>query len=152
MTDVVDRKTRSRMMAGIRAANTKPEIIVRRMLHFRGFRYRLHGKDLPGKPDLVLPKYRSVVFVHGCFWHCHGCHLFKWPKSREKFWEDKLTGNKQRDQKAIENLITAGWRVLVIWECGLKGVSAESLTRLIDQAESFLESTEMYMELPDRQS
>ena len=93
MADVVDRKTRSRMMSGIRGKNTRPELLIRKGLHARGFRFRLHDKRLPGKPDLVLPKYSAVIFVHGCFWHGHDCHLFKWPQSRREFWRKKITRN-----------------------------------------------------------
>ena len=109
------------MMAGIRGKNTKPEMFVRKALHHAGFRYRLHVKDLPGKPDIVLPKHRALIFVHGCFWHSHDCHLFKWPKSREEFWRKKLLGNKAGDANHLVELQKAGWRVLVIWECSLKG-------------------------------
>ena len=121
MTDIVDTKTRSRMMSGIQGKNTKPEVMVRKALFAEGFRYRLHGKQLPGKPDLVFPKYRAVILVNGCFWHLHGCHLFKWPSSRPEFWKQKLEGNKERDLRNMEQLQQQGWRVLVIWECALKG-------------------------------
>lgn len=121
MIDVVSGETRSRMMAGILGKNTKPELIVRRYLHACGYRYRLHRKDLPGKPDLVLPKYKLVVFVHGCFWHRHNnCVYATTPNSRRCFWEDKLNGNVIRDKKQISQLNGEGWRVIVVWECGLK--------------------------------
>jgi len=119
MADVVDRATRSRMMAGIRSKNTKPEMIVRSELHRRGFRYRLHATNLPGRPDLVFPRYSAVIFVHGCFWHGHRCKLFKWPKSRAKFWKQKITLNRKRDAKYINQLLKEGWRVCVIWECAI---------------------------------
>lgn len=121
MTDVVDPQTRSRMMAGIGARNTSPELRVRSLLHRGGYRFRLHVSGLPGKPDIVLPKYRAVLFVNGCFWHAHGCHLFKLPASRREFWELKLNANRARDRKSIEELRALGWRVLVVWECALKG-------------------------------
>lgn len=118
MADVVDKATRSRMMSGIKAKDTAPEMSVRRFLHSHGFRYRLHAKDLPGKPDIVLPKYRAVIFVHGCFWHQHpGCKDVVLPKSNTKFWKDKLEGNVKRDAVCIEELGRLGWRCLVIWEC-----------------------------------
>lgn len=120
MTDVVDQATRSRMMSGIRGKNTKPEWQVRRGLHVRGFRYRLHPKDLPGKPDLVLPKYKAAIFVHGCFWHGHNCRLFKWPSTRQEFWRQKIEGNVERDRRAIDALVEMGWRVATVWECGLR--------------------------------
>jgi DNA mismatch endonuclease (patch repair protein) len=109
------------MMAGILGKNTKPELIVRRYLHMHGYRYRLHRKDLPGRPDLVLPKYKIAIFVHGCFWHRHqGCMYATTPANRREFWEEKLNGNFLRDKRQIAKLLLEGWRVLVVWECGLK--------------------------------
>jgi DNA mismatch endonuclease, patch repair protein len=121
LPDVVDKATRSRMMAGIRGKDTKPELVIRRGLHRLGYRYVLHDKRLPGKPDLVLPKYRAVIQVQGCFWHGHDCDLFKWPGTRQDFWRQKITGNQGRDQRNLEQLGEQGWRVLTIWECALKG-------------------------------
>ena len=120
MADVVDAATRSRMMSGIRGKNTKPELMIRRALHARGFRYRLHCK-LPGKPDLCFSKYRAVIFVHGCFWHGHDCHLFKWPSTRPEFWREKIARNRAVDARAVEALLAEGWRVATVWECALKG-------------------------------
>ena len=148
MVDVVDRQTRSRMMSGIRGTNTKPELMVRKSLHSRGFRYRLHTKGIPGKPDLVLPKYRTVIFVHGCFWHRHDCTLFKWPKTRETFWRDKLTKNTERDKRNVAALLSDGWRVLVIWECALKGADPSHQKATIDKAEQFIVGASNYLELP----
>lgn len=108
------------MMSGIRGKDTKPEMIVRRGLHAMGFRYRLHDKSLPGKPDLVLPKYNAVIFVHGCFWHKHDCNYFKWPKTRPEFWREKILGNVERDLYAIRCLNEKGWRTAVVWECVFK--------------------------------
>lgn len=120
MVDVVDPATRSRMMSGIRGKNTKPELLVRKYLHTRGLRYRLHVKNLPGKPDLVFPKYRTVVFVHGCFWHHHaGCKYATMPSSRPDFWATKLSDNVARDQYQHTALDGLGWRVIVVWECEL---------------------------------
>jgi DNA mismatch endonuclease (patch repair protein) len=125
MVDIVDRKTRSRMMSGIRAKNTKPELLVRKYLHNRGLRYRLHAKELPGKPDLVLPKFNAVVFVHGCFWHQHsGCKYATKPNSREQFWANKLSENVARDTYQIAALGELGWRVFIVWECELREESA----------------------------
>lgn len=121
MTDVHDPATRSRNMAAVRARDTKPELMIRRALHGAGLRYRLNVRDLPGKPDIVLPRYRAVVFVHGCFWHRHDCDLFRWPESRTEFWREKLDANAARDVKAADALEEAGWRQAVIWECALKG-------------------------------
>ena len=139
--DVVDRATRSRMMSGIGGRNTKPEIIVRKALFAAGFRFRLHCKGLPGCPDVVLPGRRVVVFVHGCFWHAHrGCRYAKPPTSRREFWENKLAANVVRDVRAIDTLLSAGWRVLVVWECatrlaGVREVLPELLRRWIDGSE-----------------
>ncbi|WP_445005646.1 very short patch repair endonuclease [Halomonas mongoliensis] len=125
--DVVDSGTRSRIMRSIKGRDTKPEVALRKYLHSLGYRFRLHRKDLPGSPDLVLPRYRLAVFVHGCFWHRHpGCYYTTTPKTRQTFWEEKLRGNVRRDNGAYMELHSLGWRVLVIWECGFKH-SRESL-------------------------
>lgn len=124
MVDVVDPATRSRMMSGIRGKNTKPEILVRKYLHGRGLRFRLHVKELPGKPDLVFPRYRTVVFVHGCFWHHHaGCKYATTPSNRADFWKNKLSENVARDQYQVAALNGIGWRVLVVWECELRDIA-----------------------------
>jgi len=127
MTDVHDRQTRSRNMAAIKSHNTKPELLVRKELHRRGFRYSLKNKALPGKPDLVLTKYRVAVFVHGCFWHKHDCRYFKLPKSNTQFWVNKLNSNVERDSEVIGQIIGMGYRVFVIWECAFKGENKEHL-------------------------
>lgn len=121
MADVVDKATRSRMMAGIKGKDTKPEILIRSELHRRGFRFRKNVKDLPGKPDIVLPKYKAVIMVNGCFWHGHECQFFKWPSTRPDFWREKISGNKARDLRNIKELEFLGWRVGVVWECEMKG-------------------------------
>ena len=131
MADVVSPKVRSRMMSGIRGKDTKPEMIVRRGLHAMGFRYTLHNRKLPGSPDLVLPKYNAVIFVHGCFWHGHDCHLFKWPKTRPDFWREKIGKNAKRDARAIQKLREAGWRTGLVWECQIREQdTSELLTSL----------------------
>ncbi|WP_281990738.1 very short patch repair endonuclease [Sulfitobacter geojensis] len=120
MTDIVSAEKRSEMMSGIRGKDTKPEIIVRRLLYRLGYRFRLHRKDLPGRPDIVLPKWRKVVFVNGCYWHGHGdCHLFRAPKTRTEFWTTKIASNRARDQRNYAELVGAGWGVVVIWECAV---------------------------------
>ena len=120
MVDVVDKATRSRMMSGIQGKNTKPELLVRKYLHGRGLRFRLHAKELPGKPDLVFPKYKAVVFVHGCFWHQHPrCRFAVVPASNVGFWKQKLDSNQERDQRNSKSLKALGWRVLTVWECQL---------------------------------
>lgn len=121
MVDIVDKATRSKMMSNIKSKNTKPEILIRKLLHRQGFRFKLHDKTLPGKPDLVLPKYRAVININGCFWHCHSCHLFKWPDTKKEFWRKKITSNAERDSSNTEILLNGGWRVLVVWECSIKG-------------------------------
>lgn len=134
MTDVVDAATRSRMMAGIQGKNTKPELLVRRYLHRQGFRFRLHSRRLPGVPDLVLAKYKAVIFVHGCFWHQHAlCKLAATPKTNAAFWHLKLQGNVVRDAKNLALLETAGWRVLVIWECQVNEIGLNQLSACLKQ-------------------
>ena len=121
MVDVVSGTVRSRMMAGIKGSNTQAEMMIRKGLHRLGFRYQLHRKDLPGRPDMVFPRHRAVIFVNGCFWHAHSCHLFKWPSTRKDFWREKINSNRVRDKKNIAKCTEAGWKVLVVWECALKG-------------------------------
>lgn len=119
--DVHDKKTRSYNMSQIKGKDTKPEEIVRKFLFSKGFRYRKNDKRLPGTPDIVLPKYRTVIFVNGCFWHGHeGCRYFVVPKTNTEFWLNKINNNKERDRRNHESLIAAGWKVIVIWECSLK--------------------------------
>jgi DNA mismatch endonuclease (patch repair protein) len=118
--DVVDKKTRSKMMAGIKATNTQPEKFLRSYLHQHGFRFRIHAAKLPGKPDIILPRYHAAILVHGCFWHGHGCALFKWPATRRKFWQEKIQATCKRDAKNIIELKKLGWRVAVIWECEIR--------------------------------
>lgn len=121
MTDIVDQQTRSRMMSGIRGKDTKPELALRRALHARGFRFRLHSKEVCGRPDLVLPKHHAVVFVHGCFWHRHeGCRYTTTPSSREEFWKEKFEANVARDKAVLGKLLEGGWRVATVWECALR--------------------------------
>ncbi|MBH0238934.1 DNA mismatch endonuclease Vsr [Methylobrevis sp. L22] len=138
MPDVVDAATRSRMMSGIRGKDTQPEMIVRRGLHSRGFRFRLHDKRLPGSPDLVFPGRRAVIFVHGCFWHGHSCHLFRMPATRQEFWCSKIEGNTARDKVVEATLVADGWRVLTIWECALKGRERLPVDTVLDRAAAWL--------------
>ena len=124
--DVHDKKTRSYNMSMIKGKNTKPEELVRKYLFSQGFRYRKNVRTLPGSPDIVLPKYKTVIFVNGCFWHGHkGCRYFVWPENNADFWREKITTNIQRDARKIALLEQAGWRVLVVWECELKKAKAE---------------------------
>jgi DNA mismatch endonuclease (patch repair protein) len=129
--DIVSPETRSRMMASIRGADTSPELFVRKILHSLGFRFRLHHRDLPGRPDIVLPKHKLVIFVHGCFWHQHpGCRYAYSPKSNRSFWRKKLRGNVDRDRRVLSDLQASGWRTVIVWECLLrKNANLDRLAR-----------------------
>ena len=121
MADIFTREKRSWNMSRIKGKDTKPELLLRKLLHRRGFRFRLHDKKLPGKPDIVLPRYRTVIFVNGCFWHRHpGCRYAYTPKSRQEFWSSKFEATVKRDKEKEERLKTEGWNVIVVWECELK--------------------------------
>ncbi|MBN1525502.1 MAG: DNA mismatch endonuclease Vsr [Spirochaetales bacterium] len=135
--DVVDKNTRSRMMSGIKNTNTTAELLIRKGLHRRGFRYSCHKKGIPGTPDLFLKKYNALVFVNGCFWHAHGCKYFKWPSTRKEFWETKINSNAERDKRTRKYLLKMNYRICTIWECSLKGKSKEQkldtlITRLAE--------------------
>lgn len=133
MVDIVSTEVRSRMMAGIRGRNTQPELLLRRELHARGFRFRLHRKDLPGCPDLVFPRYHAALFVNGCFWHRHpGCRYASTPATRAEFWQKKFDANVARDKAAVEDLAIHGWRVAVVWECALRRVGHDVGDRIAD--------------------
>ena len=147
MPDIVDPKTRSRMMSGIRGKDTKPELLIRRALHAKGFRYRLHAKDIPGRPDMVFPRFHSVVFVHGCFWHGHDCSLFRLPATRTEFWEEKIARNRKRDDEVSNMLVENGWRQLVVWECAIKGRGKLPLEAVINQVASWIRGTEDRFEI-----
>lgn len=147
MVDIVNETVRSRMMASIRGQNTRPEMTVRRFLHGKGFRYRLHVRSLPGSPDLVLPKYKLVIFVHGCFWHRHaGCRYATVPDQNCEKWQHKFEQNVARDQRNIDHLLESGWRVIVVWECGLR--TAESRTHLDSLLELILNHRISMIEWP----
>lgn len=135
MTDVHSKAVRSYNMSRIRSKDTKPELLVRKFLFLKGFRYRLHPKDLPGKPDIVLPKYRTVIFVNGCFWHGHeNCKDFVVPKTKTDWWLNKIMGNKRKDLENTQRLIEAGWKTMTIFECELKSDKLrESLNKLLDE-------------------
>lgn len=126
------------MMAGIRGRDTKIEVAVRKALFARGYRYRIDVRGLPGRPDIALPKHRAVVFAHGCFWHLHGCRLTKIPATRAEFWTDKLQGNRRRDDRNVAELLEAGWRVAVVWECALRGRGVDGLMQVVDGLENWL--------------
>jgi len=135
MADRHSKTARSRNMAAVKSKNTKPELFIRKALHRRGFRYGLHNKDLPGKPDMVFRKYGAVLFVNGCFWHKHDCPRFTWPKTREAFWKEKINANRDRDIRNLQDLSDLDWRFAIVWECALKGkqkLEPEVITDLLD--------------------
>ncbi len=144
MVDIVDKITRSRMMSGICAKDTKPEVVIRKKLHSRGYRYRKNVRTLPGTPDIVLKKYDAVIQIHGCFWHGHGCEDFKWPATRPNFWKNKILGNQKRDRLSGQQLVNAGWKVLIVWECAVKKATKSkgyaSLEELVDQISFWIKS------------
>lgn len=121
MADTVNKTTRSKIMASVRQQNTGPELALRKALYHLGLRYRINDRKLPGSPDLVFRKYNAVIFVHGCFWHRHECKLSTFPSTRKKFWKDKFEANKKRDKRNIDTLLEKGWRVMIVWECTIKG-------------------------------
>lgn len=137
MVDSIDQATRSLVMSRVKGKNTRPEMVVRKLVFAAGYRYRLHVRSLPGSPDLVFSARKKVIFIHGCFWHRHeNCSLARLPKSRVEFWTEKLNGNKARDERAYDALNNAGWEVLAVWECELK-----YRAQLDKRIRSFLEST-----------
>jgi DNA mismatch endonuclease (patch repair protein) len=137
-TDIMSAEARSRLMARIGGRNTKPEVTLRKALFRLGFRYRLHPRDIPGRPDMVFPRWRAVVFVHGCFWHGHDCHLFRWPKGNAEFWQAKIAGNVKRDRRTLDTLVAQGWRVLTVWECAMRGTAGFPPEELAAAAARFL--------------
>lgn len=136
--DVLTAEQRRLNMSRILGKDTKPEMQLRRGLHAAGLRFRLHAPGLPGRPDIVLPRYRAVLMIHGCFWHGHDCPLFKMPATRREFWAKKICGNRARDQRSAEALQRAGWRVLTIWECSLKGPSRRPLPNIMELCVAFI--------------
>jgi len=136
MSDIFSKKKRSEIMSRIRATETKPEKIVRKFLFSKGFRFRKNSISLPGKPDIVLAKHKTVIFIHGCFWHGHkNCRAAKLPETRKKFWADKISGNKRRDRQNRKGLKNSGWRVITVWQCQIKNKSKtkKTLTCLTDK-------------------
>jgi len=144
MVDVHTPEARSRNMRAIRNKDTKPELLIRKALHARGFRFRLGGAGLAGRPDIVLPKYKTAIFIHGCFWHGHDCKYFKLPGTRTEFWADKIRSNQVRDQRSVSALLEQGWSVLIVWECSLRssGVGLEAIAHEIEVALEQSTSTE----------
>lgn len=136
--DKISPESRSHVMSCIHSKNTKPELIVRKALHALGFRYRIHCKELPGSPDLVLPKYKAVIQINGCFWHGHNCHLYRPPKSKVDFWNQKITKNQTRDMSNKSHLINLGWRLMVVWECAIQGKTKLDTSVLISLIENWI--------------
>jgi DNA mismatch endonuclease (patch repair protein) len=139
--DTVDRQTRSRIMASVGQKNTGAELLLRKALHENGLRYRLHDRSLPGSPDLVFPRFRAVVFVHGCYWHSHGCYRSAVPKSRNEFWTEKFHANRSRDARNVRLLLEDGWRVFTVWECALNGKTAKPFDAVAKAVRTWLESS-----------
>lgn len=153
MTDVHSRDIRSKNMRAIRNKDTQPELLVRKALFARCFRYRLNVRNLPGKPDLVFPRYQAVILIHGCFWHGHSCHLFKVPGTRADFWQQKIDSNKLRDIIILDKLRNAGWRVAIVWECALKGRYKTALSLITDQLALWLsDSRTPFLEITGAES
>lgn len=145
--DIVDSAKRSKMMAGIRGRDTKPEITLRRALHARGFRFRLGNGILPGRPDIVLPRWKAAIQAHGCFWHRHsGCRFATVPESNAAFWATKFAANVERDARKLDELMKLGWRVAIVWECGLRG---NDLDPVVDPLAEWLRSDTPFLELPE---
>ena len=149
MVDVVDVATRSRMMSGIQGKNTSPELLIRKALHARGFRFRIHAKHLPGKPDLLLPKYKAAVFIHGCFWHGHACRYFKVPQTRPEFWLEKIAKNQIRDGLQESALREMGWRILIVWECAVRSMKREKSPLLVDLIANWLINGSEYFQIDE---
>ena len=146
--DTVDKETRSRIMSSVGQKNTGAETALRSALHVAGLRYRLHDRTLPGSPDLVFPKYGALIFVHGCYWHSHGCYKSTVPKSRRQFWQDKFKANQERDERNVRLLQEQGWRVLTVWECVLTGKTAKPVGSVANGVTAWLESDETFGEIP----
>ncbi len=138
--DTVDADARSQIMSKVGQKDTGAEMVLRRALHGIGLRYRLHDRTMPGSPDLVFPKYGAVIFVHGCYWHCHGCYRSTIPKTRRRFWLNKFEANRARDERNTDLLLKSGWRVLIVWECSLIGRTCNSLAEVARTVEVWLQS------------
>jgi DNA mismatch endonuclease (patch repair protein) len=140
--DTVDRHTRSKIMASVGQKDTGAELLLRSALHKIGLRYRLHDRSLPGSPDLVFPRFHAVVFVHGCYWHSHGCYRSTIPQSRREFWTEKFHENRSRDERNVSVLLGGAWRVLTVWECALRGKTASTSTVIAEATRAWLESSD----------
>lgn len=148
--DTVDSQTRSKIMARVGQKNTGAEMMLRRALHRRGLRYRLHDRSLPGSPDIVFPRFNSVLFVHGCYWHSHGCYRSTIPKSSREFWTNKFETNRTRDERSRKLLVSQGWRVLTVWECALRGKLSSPVEDVADAVWDWLGSEVQMGEIEGR--
>ena len=138
-------------MSNIKGKNTQPEIKIRKALHSKGFRYKINDKTLYGKPDLVFPKYKAVILINGCFWHKHNCHLFKWPSSRKQFWREKITNTAKKDNITLTILKSQSWRVLIVWECAIKGRTRLEFDTVINTIVDWLESDNKFSVIEGRE-
>ena len=145
--DIVDPATRSRMMSGIRGRDTKIELVVRKALHARGLRYRLHNRSLPGRPDIAFMGVKAAVLMNGCFWHGHDCSFFRLPASNTEFWREKIDANRRRDAKALDSLHALGWRTATVWECAIRNRPVEEFAHLLDCIESWVRAGTGHLEL-----
>ncbi len=147
--DTVDKSTRSKIMSKVGQKSTAPEMKLRKALFARGYRYRINVKKLSGSPDIVLPKYKVAIFIHGCFWHRHkGCKYSTMPKTRIEFWTKKFEANTKRDKRNVEKLIEDGWRVLDVWECAIKKKDEKSFRKVMDEVERWISLPESFKEIP----
>lgn len=147
MADVLTPELRRLNMSRVRGSNTKPEMLIRRGLHARGLRFRLQRRDLPGRPDIVLPSKKVALFVHGCFWHGHDCHLFRLPATRADFWREKIATNRQRDASTVQKLRNLEWRVGIVWECALRGTGRVPAQVVLDQLAGFIAGSDVQIEI-----
>jgi DNA mismatch endonuclease (patch repair protein) len=145
--DVLTPEQRRLNMSRIRGKDTKPEMMLRAGLHRAGLRFRLHARELPGRPDLIFPRYRAAVLIHGCFWHGHDCALFKLPRTRTEFWSGKIASNQLRDQQTEAALASAGWRVMTVWECAVKGPARQPFSDVIAACDNFIRGSCLQSEL-----
>ncbi len=148
--DKISREQRSRNMSRIRSKDTQPELLIRKNLHKRGYRYRLHDRNLPGKPDLVLKRFKTVIFINGCFWHYHGCRYSNLPSTRKNWWKKKLEGNRRRDEMNLEALKNLGWKTLVIWECSFRGSGKKQesvIRKIVNRTETFFHSRRRFLQV-----
>lgn len=145
--DTVDSRTRSKIMASVGQKDTGVELMLRKALHRLGLRYRVHDRSKPGSPDIVFAHFHAVVFVHGCYWHYHGCHRSTIPQSRPEFWLDKFNTNRSRDERNVDALLQEGWRVVTVWECALRGKTALPASTVANSIKSWLDSTEVVGEI-----